>query len=104
MFNTCELERDTGKRRERGTSERQREREKGRERAREREVESAKKEIEERKVSGKKATSDDEPLCRRCTKMPLIRPSLVRGRHSDQRSCIDNPKRGARSDSANKSP
>lgn len=82
--------------------EREAEREKGRGRGRERGGE-CKKEIEERKVR-KKATSDDEPLCRRCTKMPLIRLSLVRGRHSDQRSCIDNPKRGARSDSANKSP
>lgn len=48
-----------------------------------------------------KTTSDDEPFRRNCTTMPLITLSLVCGRHSDQRSCIDNPKRRVWSNSVN---
>ena len=38
------------------------------------------------------ARPDDEPLC--CTTVPLITPRLVCLRHSDQRSCTENPRRG----------
>lgn len=39
------------------------------------------------------ARPDDEPLCC-CTTVPLITPRLVCRRHSDQRSCTENPRRG----------
>lgn len=64
------------------------------------------KEIEEGKVPKKKekelnASSDEEATRRRRTAMPIITPRLVRGRDSDQRSCIDNPRRRVRRSHAN---
>lgn len=70
----------------------------------ERQVESARGKLKKEKWGKKQrhtktATSDDEPLRRCCTTMPLIALSLVCG-HSDQRSCIDNPTKGVWCNSA----
>jgi len=97
MFNTCWRETHREKERERGGRG-------GRESKGERNQGAGCEVIDERKVGKKRRKkSHVEPLCRCCTAMPLITPGLVCGRHPDQRSCTDNPKRGARSNSANKS-
>lgn len=60
------------------------------------------KEIEEGKVKKElNASSDDEATRRRRTAMPIITARLVCGRDSDQRSCIDNPRRRVRRSHAN---